>query len=163
MIHTLTQIKQFKVRNNKQANALLCGISNFFFEKTLDIAEKSALKHPLYKKRVRLAQLMDRSDPIVHRSICSGECCLIPGEILHHAENGVKSFVILQPFGCLPNHVSGRGIVKRLKEIEPSIQILPLDYDPDTSFANIENRLQMLIMNSRSMAGDDVYTERITG
>ena len=61
-----------------------------------------------------------------------------------------RSFVILQPFGCLPNHVVGRGISKRLKEMYPDAQILPLDYDPDVSFANIENRLQMLIMNAKS-------------
>jgi predicted nucleotide-binding protein (sugar kinase/HSP70/actin superfamily) len=58
---------------------------------------------------------------------------------------------MLQPFGCLPNHVCGRGMVKRIKEEYPAIQILPLDYDPDTSFANIENRLQMLIMNARNL------------
>ena len=43
----------------------------------------------------------------------------------------------------------GRGISKRLKELYPDAQILPLDFDPDVSFANIENRLQMLIMNAR--------------
>ena len=74
---------------------------------------------------------------------------MIAGEILHHAAEGIRSFLILQPFGCLPNHVTGRGLVKRLKEIHPESQILSLDYDPDTSFANIENRLQMLILNSR--------------
>ena len=41
----------------------------------------------------------------------------------------------------------GRGISKKLKEKYPDAQILPLDYDPDVSFANIENRLQMLVMN----------------
>ena len=41
----------------------------------------------------------------------------------------------------------GRGIAKKLKELYPDVQILPLDYDPDVSFANIENRLQMLVMN----------------
>ena len=60
---------------------------------------------------------------------------------------GVRSFIILQPFGCLPNHVCGRGVTKRLKESFPGVQILPLDLDPDTSYANVENRLQMLIMN----------------
>lgn len=74
---------------------------------------------------------------------------MIPGEILHHAKKGCRAFVILQPFGCLPNHVVGRGIAKKLKEIYPDAQILPLDYDPDVSFANIENRLQMLIMNAK--------------
>jgi predicted nucleotide-binding protein (sugar kinase/HSP70/actin superfamily) len=71
-------------------------------------------------------------------------------DIIHHDTAGVKSFVILQPFGCLPNHICGRGMIKRIKEDYPDIQVLPLDYDPDTSFANIENRLQMLIMNARS-------------
>lgn len=50
-------------------------------------------------------------------------------------------FVILQPFGCLPNHVVGREIVKKLREMYPDAQILSMDYDPDVSFANLENRL----------------------
>ena len=59
--------------------------------------------------------------------------------------------MILQPFGCLPNHIVGRGIAKKLKAMYPDAQILPLDYDPDVSFANIENRLQMLIMNVKNL------------
>ena len=70
-------------------------------------------------------------------------------EIAHYAKAGVKSFVILQPFGCLPNHVCGRGTIRALKNDFPDISILPLDLDPDTSYANVENRLQMLIMNNR--------------
>ena len=67
-----------------------------------------------------------------------------------YAREGCRAFVILQPFGCLPNHIVGRGVTKRLKELYPDAQILSLDYDPDVSFANIENRLQMLIMNARA-------------
>lgn len=74
------------------------------------------------------------------------------GEIAHYAAQGVRSFIILQPFGCLPNHVCGRGVTKRLKEWFPGVQILPLDLDPDTSYANVENRLQMLIMNQTAEA-----------
>ena len=86
----------------------------------------------------------------------AGEGVLIPGEILHHAEHGCRAFVILQPFGCLPNHVVGRGIVKKMREMYPDAQILPLDYDPDVSFANLENRLQMLIMNVKERSVDTV-------
>ena len=64
--------------------------------------------------------------------------------------------MILQPFGCLPNHVVGRGIVKKMREMYPDAQILPLDYDPDVSFANLENRLQMLIMNVKERSVDTV-------
>ena len=70
--------------------------------------------------------------------------------LLHHAAQGCRNFLILQPFGCLPNHVVGRGIMKKLREIYPDVQILALDYDPDISTANIENRLQMLIMNAKA-------------
>ena len=56
----------------------------------------------------------------------------------------------------LPNFLVGRGISKRLKELYPNVQILPLDYDPDVSFANLENRLQMLIMNVKERSVDTV-------
>jgi predicted nucleotide-binding protein (sugar kinase/HSP70/actin superfamily) len=117
----------------------------------LDKLEKIARRHPLYEPSIRLPDMAAATDHIMHRTFTSGEGWLIPGEILHYASAGVHSFVILQPFGCLPNHICGRGVIKRLKEVYPNIQILPLDYDPDTSFANIENRLQMLIMNAREL------------
>lgn len=113
------------------------------------LTDRIAARHPLYTRAARMQELVKRSDPIFHHTFDAGEGVLIPGEILHHAANGCRNFVILQPFGCLPNHVVGRGITKKLKELYPDAQILPLDYDPDVSFANIENRLQMLVMNTK--------------
>ena len=68
---------------------------------------------------------------------------------MHYAKKGVTSFVIIQPFGCLPDQITGRGIMKPLKERFPHINILALDYDYDVSMANLENRLQMLVMASK--------------
>ena len=79
----------------------------------------------------------------------TGEGWFLTGEMLELIHSGVNNIVCTQPFGCLPNHVVGRGISKKLKEMYPNAQILPLDYDPDVSFANIENRLQMLVMNAK--------------
>lgn len=121
--------------------------ANEFFEAAHSLTDSIAKAHPLYKPACRLPELVKESDPVIHHTFDAGEGILIPGEILHHAREGCRNFVILQPFGCLPNHVVGRGITKRLKELYPDAQILPLDYDPDVSFANIENRLQMLVMN----------------
>ncbi len=89
--------------------------------------------------------------PFIDVTYGAGEGWLIPAEILHHANHGVNSFVILQPFGCLPNHITGRGMTRKLKELNPHIQILSLDYDPDTALANVESRLQMLVMTAREM------------
>lgn len=110
---------------------------------------KEADKHPLYEHHKPLREVAEMSHHIIDKTFTSGEGWQIAGEILDNADRGVNSFVILQPFGCLPNHVVARGVIKKLKSERPNIQILALDYDPDTSFANIENRLQMLIINTK--------------
>lgn len=114
--------------------------------------EGIAAAHPLYQKAARPQELYDGVKTIIPKTLTCGEGWLMAGEIAHYAAQGVRSFIILQPFGCLPNHVCGRGVTKRLKEMFPGVQILPLDLDPDTSYANVENRLQMLIMNQSAEA-----------
>ncbi len=125
-------------------------IADHVFNLAHDMTDAIAKEHPLYTPACRMQEMVKDSDSIIHHTFDAGEGVLIPGEIIHHAKHGCRAFVILQPFGCLPNHVVGRGISKKLKEMYPDAQILPLDYDPDVSFANIENRLQMLIMNSKN-------------
>ena len=109
--------------------------------------ERIARSHPLYHPAARPQDLYSDVEHFIPKTLTCGEGWLMAGEIAHYAHQGVRSFIILQPFGCLPNHVCGRGVTKRLKEEFPGVQILPLDLDPDTSYANVENRLQMLIMN----------------
>ena len=131
-------------------------VANRVFDAAHAAADRIAKQHPLYTPVCRLPELVKESDPIIPHTFDAGEGVLIPGEILHHAAHGCRAFVILQPFGCLPNHVVGRGIVKKMREMYPDAQILPLDYDPDVSFANLENRLQMLIMNVKERSVDTV-------
>ncbi len=148
------QVREYKV-DIPLGEALWYALANKVFEISHDITDRIAKKHPLYEAPTRMPELVQDSDPIIHHTFDAGEGVLIPAEILHHAKHGCRAFVILQPFGCLPNHVVGRGIAKRLKEMHPDAQILSLDYDPDVSFANIENRLQMLIMNSKAQNKKD--------
>jgi predicted nucleotide-binding protein (sugar kinase/HSP70/actin superfamily) len=143
-----TERKEFFIRF-PFADTALSSVTDHLFDHVLARVAQIASIHPRFHERVGLPKIAERSEEIVHHTFTSGEGWMIAGEILHHAAEGIRSFLILQPFGCLPNHVTGRGLVKRLKEIHPAAQILSLDYDPDTSFANIENRLQMLILNSR--------------
>ena len=142
------QVREYHVKRPLKQRTWMA-VADHAFDVAHAITDRIAKKHPLYEPACRMTELVRDSDPIVHHTFDAGEGVLIPGEILHHAKNGVRGFVILQPFGCLPNHVVGRGIVKSLKERYPSARILPLDYDPDVSFANIENRLQMLVMGLR--------------
>ena len=124
-------------------------VADRLFSTALALVDRIARDFPLYERPASMAELAEKSDPIIHHTFDAGEGILIPAEILEQASRGVRNFVILQPFGCLPNHVVGRGIIKRVKELYPDAQVLPLDYDPDVSQANIENRLQMLVMDAR--------------
>jgi predicted nucleotide-binding protein (sugar kinase/HSP70/actin superfamily) len=148
--HTIAEMKEFKVRH-KLYDKLYAVFGSKFMDIAVKSADKTASRHPLYESDITLEEAAKYSDDIMHHSILSGESFLIAADILHYAKHGVRSFVILQPFGCLPNHICGRGVIKKIKETHPDIQILPLDYDPDVSFANIENRIQMLIMNAKSL------------
>jgi predicted nucleotide-binding protein (sugar kinase/HSP70/actin superfamily) len=105
-----------------------------------------------YTPHADIEELAGLVDGLVDKAIIAGEGWLIPAEIMYHAVRGVTSFIIIQPFGCLPNQITGRGLVKALKERFPHINILCLDYDSDVSMANIENRLQMLLMATKESA-----------
>ncbi len=152
------QVREYRLKTGAGRKVYLRGI-DAVFDMAHNMTDSIAKRHPLYKRAARMQDVVKESDKIFHHTFDAGEGVLIPGEILHHAKEGCRSFVILQPFGCLPNHVVGRGIIKKLQELYPDAQILPLDYDPDVSFANIENRLQMLIMNAKSGNVRDAYPE----
>ena len=122
------------------------------FDLAHDHCDKLGRASTRYEPPTRMPELVQASDEILHHTFDAGEGVLIPAEILEHAKHGCRNFVILQPFGCLPNHVVGRGLIHALKERYPDARFLPLDYDPDVSFANIENRLQMLIMSAKGAA-----------
>ena len=152
------QEKEYRVTRPLKEKAWHAVADNVF-DVAHNVCDSIACAHPLYEPPCRMPDLVRASDPIIHHTFDAGEGVLIPGEILHHAAHGCTSFLILQPFGCLPNHVVGRGIAKRLKELYPQANILPLDYDPDVSFANIENRLQMLILSAKGAENSQVEAE----
>ena len=58
---------------------------------------------------------------------------------------GVNNIVLTQPFGCLPNHIAGKGMVRRIREIYPQANIVSVDYDPGASRINQENRIKLML------------------
>jgi|WetSurMetagenome_2_1015567.scaffolds.fasta_scaffold00057_5 predicted nucleotide-binding protein (sugar kinase/HSP70/actin superfamily) len=119
------------------------------YRHVLGRVERIYKRFRFYEPRPTVSELASCVAGFVDTAIVAGEGWLIPAEIMHYAKKGVTSFVIIQPFGCLPNQITGRGIVKPLKERFPHINILALDYDFDVSMANLENRLQMLVMAAK--------------
>ena len=74
-----------------------------------------------------------------------GEGWLLTAEMVELIESGVRSIACIQPFACLPNHVTGKGMIKELRRRYPGVDISPIDYDPGASEVNQLNRLKLLL------------------
>ena len=78
-----------------------------------------------------------------------GEGWLLTAEMLELAEKGVPNIVCTQPFGCLPNHICGKGMMRPIKEKNPNINIVAIDYDAGATAVNQENRIKLMLANSK--------------
>ncbi len=74
-----------------------------------------------------------------------GEGWLLTAEMMELVEIGYGNIVCAQPFGCLPNHICGKGVMKKIKEIHPDANIVAIDYDPSATRVNQENRIKLML------------------
>ncbi|MBQ4617167.1 MAG: 2-hydroxyacyl-CoA dehydratase [Clostridia bacterium] len=81
-----------------------------------------------------------------------GEGWLLTGEMLELIDSGTHNIVCTQPFGCLPNHVAGKGMVRPIKQRLPHANIVCIDYDPGATRINQENRIKLMLANARMQA-----------
>ena len=90
-----------------------------------------------------------------------GEGWLLTSEMLELIESGCKNIVCTQPFGCLPNHICGKGMMKPIKEHHPDVNIVAIDYDASSPKVNQENRLKLMLANARAnLAAETEQAER---
>ena len=78
-----------------------------------------------------------------------GEGWLLTAEMLELIHEGVTNIICTQPFGCLPNHIAGKGMMKPLKEKNPGVNIVAIDYDPGATAINQENRIKLMLSNAQ--------------
>ena len=93
------------------------------------------------------------ADKVINQGVKMGEGWLIPAEMAALAETGTGNIVCAQPFGCLPNHIAGKGAVRALKNLYPDENIVPVDYDPSATRVNQENRIKLMLATARENYG----------
>lgn len=97
--------------------------------------------------------------PIVSVGNQTGEGWFLTGEMMELIEEGAPNIVCIQPFGCLPNHVVGKGVIKKLRNMHPEANITAIDYDPGASEVNQLNRIKLMLSGAfKNM--DKASTER---
>ena len=78
-----------------------------------------------------------------------GEGWLLTAEMLELADSGYENIVCTQPFGCLPNHICGKGMMRKVKETNQRANIVAIDYDPGATRVNQENRIKLMLAVAR--------------
>lgn len=81
---------------------------------------------------------------------------VLTAEMIELIESGTSNIVCLQPFACLPNHVTGKGMIKALKERYPKSNIVAIDYDPGASNVNQLNRIKLMLSVAFKNLGDEL-------
>ncbi len=86
---------------------------------------------------------------LVSQGVKMGEGWLLTSEIMELIDEGIKSVVITQPFGCLPNHIVGKGMMKPIKEKHPDVNLVAIDYDAGATKINQDNRIKLMLANAK--------------
>ncbi|MCH5187673.1 MAG: 2-hydroxyacyl-CoA dehydratase [Oscillospiraceae bacterium] len=89
--------------------------------------------------------LKSKADGVISTGCKMGEGWLLTAEIMELVELGYCNVICAQPFGCLPNHIVGKGMIRKIRNLEPRANIVPIDYDPGATRVNQENRIKLML------------------
>lgn len=98
-----------------------------------------------FEEPLTIYELVEEAEKLVSTGNQYGEGWLLTAEMLELIHSGAENIVCVQPFGCLPNHITGKGMIKAIREKYPKANIVPIDYDPGASEVNQLNRLKLML------------------
>ena len=131
---------------------LVCTILQKFMEKRQKWLIAAIRKKPRFRAPEPFSEIYKKIPGYLGYGNKMGEGWLLTGEMLELIADGITNIVCTQPFGCLPNHIAGKGMVRAIKNRHPEANIVAIDYDPGATRINQENRIKLMLANARMMA-----------
>ena len=125
--------------------------TSFFAHKQKDII-KAIKKNGRFDAPTPFSHVISLANGLISHGAKMGEGWLLTAEMAELIESGVNNIVCAQPFGCLPNHIVGKGMMKPLKEKYPNSNIVAVDYDAGATKINQENRIKLMLSNAKSQS-----------
>src|SRR5574344_1145946 len=107
--------------------------------------EKKYLSKSRFRNIVNIYELSNNVQGIISTGNQTGEGWFLTAEIIELIKTDIKNIVCVQPFACLPNHIVGKAVIKKIRNIYPDSNIVPIDYDPGSSVSNQVNRIKLMI------------------
>ena len=133
----------------KRSTARLCNLGISLLEYFRKTARRELEASKNFTPPSRIWELADMAKHYVSLGNQTGEGWFLTGEMLELIHSGVKNIVCTQPFGCLPNHIVGKGVIKELRASHPEANIIAVDYDPGASEVNQLNRIKLMLATAQ--------------
>lgn len=118
-------------------------------------------KQPRFRAPTLFLHTKELANGIIGHGAKMGEGWLLTAEMMELTVTGFENIVCAQPFGCLPNHIVGKGMINKIRAVYPRANITPIDYDPGATRVNQENRIKLMLSVARERLQADVALGRV--
>ncbi len=141
----------FKAENlgASKKSARISNLAIWFLEKFRKTLSDELKKSTHFTPPSHIDELAKYAEQITSIGNQTGEGWFLTGEMLELIHSGVPNIVCTQPFGCLPNHIVGKGVIKELRREHPDANIVAVDYDPGASEVNQLNRIKLMLATAQ--------------
>lgn len=131
----------------KASAAAICNMGIWALEQYRKRMKDALAKYPRYAKRAptHISHIAEGAKNILQLGHATGEGWFLTGEMIELINSGVNNIACVQPFACLPNHVTGKGVIKEIRRQYPQSNIVAVDYDPGASEVNQLNRIKLMM------------------
>ena len=143
----------------KRSTAHLCNMAISLLEYMRKAARIALEKSTHFTPPSRIKELAVMANGFVSLGNQTGEGWFLTGEMLELIKSGVNNIVCVQPFGCLPNHIVGKGVIKELRYANPKANIIAVDYDPGASEVNQLNRIKLMLSTAQKNLEKEEYVD----
>ena len=129
----------------KKSTEILCRNAIKFVDWLRKDMSKALNESQRFDAPCPIEHLAKKASEVVSLGNQTGEGWFLTGEMIELIESGAPNIVCMQPFACLPNHVTGKGVIKALRKKYPESNIVAVDYDPGASEVNQLNRIKLML------------------
>lgn len=146
------RLEDIKLYGGNPFKKIAMRIAMWYLAKTEDNLRNAAAAYGDFTVPAPYAHIKEICTKIIGAGCKMGEGWLLTAEMMELIESGYGNIVCAQPFGCLPNHIVGKGMIRKLKELYPESNIVPIDYDPGATKVNQENRIKLMLAIAKENA-----------
>ena len=138
-------LEDLRLYGGKPLKKLIMEIVMAVMFKMEDILISAIEANPAFVPPERVNDLKKRAEGVISVGNSMGEGWYLAAEMLEFADHGYENIVIVQPFGCLPCHVAAKGMINKVRRIDPRLNVVDIEYDPGATRVNQENRIKLML------------------